>query len=89
MAKKSSDLVPFTVFPGEVEAVRHVLLFAEQYGYGNLISHLRRAWALHLIAGNSALSYERAVAATNVTAYAEGASIEALQQMAAYRGREP
>ena len=77
-----SDLIPLTLFPGEVEAVRHVLQFAEQYGYGNLISHLRRAWALYLIAGNPALSYERAIAATNVAAYPEGASIDALQRWA-------
>ena len=66
------------IFPGEVQAVKVVLAMAEAYGYGNLISHLRRAWALKLMAGNPGLDYEAAVRAANTDAYREGWSIEAM-----------
>ena len=37
------------LFPGEEEAIREVLAAGEQYGYGNLISRLKRAWAEKLV----------------------------------------
>ncbi len=37
------------IFPGEVEAIKAVLAHGEQFGYGNLISHLQTAWARKLI----------------------------------------
>lgn len=57
------------LFPGEEQAVKAVLGFAETYGYGNLIAHLRRAWALKLMRGNKRLSYKQAVKFTNSDAY--------------------
>lgn len=59
------------IFPGEQDAVLQVLAYADQYGYGNLIAHLRRAWALKLMQGNDRLNYEEAVKATNSSAYPE------------------
>ena len=32
-------------FPGEQEAVATVKALGAQYGYGNLISHLKQAWS--------------------------------------------
>ena len=36
------------LFQGEKEAIQTVLALGAKYGYGNLIAHLRRAWALSL-----------------------------------------
>jgi hypothetical protein len=33
------------MFPGEQEAIDTVTRLGAEYGYGNLISHLRAAWA--------------------------------------------
>ena len=59
------------IFPGEEHAVRTVLAYAEFYGYGNLIAHLRRGWALKLMKGNKRLDYERAMEDTAAAGYAE------------------
>lgn len=63
------------IFPGEIEAVKSVLAAAEQYGYGNLIAHLRRAWALKLMRGSvghgKAWTYEQACRVTNSGPYPE------------------
>ena len=37
------------LFPGEKEAIDTVLRAGAQYGYGNMISHLREAWRDHLM----------------------------------------
>lgn len=37
------------LFPGEVESVKQALAIGRRYGYGNLIAHLRREWALGLM----------------------------------------
>lgn len=37
------------VLPDEPEAVREVNRLGSIYGYGNLIAHLNRAWAIHLL----------------------------------------
>lgn len=57
--------------PGEIEAVRIVQNLALEFGYGNLIAHMRRYWALWLMAGNDKLDYETALQATNVSPYPE------------------
>jgi hypothetical protein len=31
--------------PGELETVMLVKIYADQYGYGNLISHLQQIWS--------------------------------------------
>jgi hypothetical protein len=31
-------------FPGEEDAIKQVIAYGEQYGYGNLINELRKAW---------------------------------------------
>lgn len=36
------------LFPGEAEAIAIVKALGSQYGYGNLISHLRDAWSTDL-----------------------------------------
>lgn len=64
------------LFRGEEEAVRQVLQLAETYGYGNLIAHLKRGWALHLMKGNDRLSYENALHATDVSAYPQDFGID-------------
>jgi hypothetical protein len=56
------------ILPNEKEFVNQVLEIAKIYGYGNLIAHLKRAWAIRLIT-NSALTYEQALEATCVEAY--------------------
>lgn len=70
------------MFPGEVEAVKHVLAYAEQYGYGNLIAHLRRAWALRLMEKVPGLTFDRAAEATMTDPYPPQWDIDA---MAAYK----
>lgn len=57
------------LLPGEEEAVKQVIRIADQYGYGNLIAHLKRGWALQLMEKNPALSYLDALKATDVEAY--------------------
>lgn len=37
------------MFPGEQESVKAVLKEADRFGYGNMIAHLRAAWALKLM----------------------------------------
>ena len=36
-------------FPGEIKSVELVLSAGENYGYGNMIAHLKKAWAEMLI----------------------------------------
>lgn len=40
--------VEYGLFPGEAKAIATVCKLGEQYGYGNLIYHLREAWSLML-----------------------------------------
>lgn len=35
-------------FPGEEEAIKQVVKFGSQFGYGNLIHHLQEAWSKSL-----------------------------------------
>jgi hypothetical protein len=43
------DYVPETgLFEGEAEAIENVLRCGAQFGYGNMIAHLRKAWAERL-----------------------------------------
>ena len=37
------------IFPGEAEAVAQMLIYADRYGYGNLISRLQEAWKEKLV----------------------------------------
>ena len=37
------------LFPNEKEAIERVLAAGEGYGYGNMIAHLKKAWAEMLI----------------------------------------
>jgi hypothetical protein len=37
------------ISPEELDAIRLVLTLAEQWGYGNLISHLRTGWRRRMI----------------------------------------
>jgi len=60
----------FSVRPGELEAVREVVRLARVYGFGNLIAHLKRAWAVDLKSKYGG-SYEHHISATNVDAYPE------------------
>ena len=82
------------ILRGEPEAVAQVLAIGAKYGYGNLIAHLRRAWALSLknscngSHGEIPWTYEQAVEATIVDAYPENWDIErmvAFDQTAARR----
>lgn len=57
------------LYPNEKEKVELVLAIAREIGYGNLISHLKRAWALHLMEGNDKLTWESACRAGDVDAY--------------------
>ena len=38
----------FGFFPGEEAAIQRVVACGAEYGYGNTISHLKRAWSDHL-----------------------------------------
>jgi len=60
----------FSVRPGELEAVREIVRLARVYGFGNLIAHLKRAWALDLKKKYGG-SYEQHLPATGVDAYPE------------------
>lgn len=69
-------MAEFILYPGEREAVATVLAAGKQYGYGNLIAHLKRAWALELLAshrkhGVKRASYAGACKAADVDAYPE------------------
>jgi len=68
------------MFPGEVEAVKNVLALAEQYGYGNLISHLRRAWAVRLVKSEPGLTWEQACLATCTDPYPEEWDVDAISR---------
>lgn len=65
---------------GEIDAISTVVVLADDYGYGNLISHLKRAWALKLMAGDSTLTYNQALLATDVPAYPAHWSVEYLRE---------
>lgn len=56
---------------GELEAIRLVIRMAKIYGYGNLIGHLKRGWALQLLKNNPTrgYTYKDALKATDVSAY--------------------
>jgi len=53
--------------PGEANAIKTVLMHGAQYGYGNLIAHLRRAWAELLV--NQGLAEDVAISATEGVPY--------------------
>ena len=55
--------------PGEKSAIKLVLRIADRYGYGNMIAHLKRGWALSLMKSNPDLTYNQALLATDATAY--------------------
>ena len=63
------------LFSGEKEAIQTVLALGAKYGYGNLIAHLRRAWALSL-KNQYGGTYEQHLPATNSDAYPENLGIE-------------
>lgn len=56
--------------PGEVAAIQTVIRLAKAYGYGNLIAHLRRAWAIDLKKKYGG-TYNQHLRATNVDALPE------------------
>lgn len=64
------------LFPGELEAVETTIEYGKAYGFGNLIAHLKRAWALYLMEGNNRLTYADALEATNVAAYPQDFDIK-------------
>lgn len=68
---------PSKLLPGEKEAVLEVLRLARKYGFGNMIAHLKRAWAINLkdLYGGS---YRKHLQATNVNAYPEDFDVEKL-----------
>ncbi len=70
------------ILPGEQQAVKIVLDFASMYGYGNLIAHLKRAWALHLMEVTPNLTYNQALLAADVDAYPKHFSIEYIASQA-------
>ena len=55
------------LFPGETKAIEEVLKAGSEYGYGNMIAHLKTAWAKRLM--SQGVSKEAALDATNVSAY--------------------
>jgi len=55
------------LFHGEKEAIERVLDAGKTYGYGNMIAHLKRAWAKLLIIDG--LSEEHALEAADTSAY--------------------
>jgi hypothetical protein len=55
------------LFPKEQEAIKAVITAGQDYGYGNMIAHLKRAWAESLV--DSGLKEKSALAATNVSSY--------------------
>lgn len=56
------------LFRGEKEAIEQVLKYGEQYGYGNLIGHLKRAW-IKLLMDKWGISLEAATLAADVYPY--------------------
>lgn len=58
------------LFPGESEAIKQTLAWGAQYGYGNLIDHLRQAWKRRLMEkwGFDEASAERGAGITQATA---------------------
>ena len=68
---------PSNLFPGEKEAILEVLRLAKKYGYGNMIAHLKRAWAVSLKEKYGG-SYEKNLQATEVDAYPEAFDVEKL-----------
>ena len=56
-----------SLFPGEAEAIERVLELGKNYGYGNMIAHLKRAWIEKLI--EIGLPKETALLSVNVDHY--------------------
>jgi hypothetical protein len=56
------------LFPGEQDAVDAVLEAGRYYGYGNLIAHLKRAWARMLMRDHG-LSEAEALRMADTSAY--------------------
>lgn len=50
--------------PGEREAIEQTLEYAEIYGYGNLIAHIKGAWIKHLMEFGSSEKTARLAADT-------------------------
>lgn len=44
-ASGASTRYNFGFFPGEEAAIQRVLACGAQYGYGNMITHLKKAWS--------------------------------------------
>lgn len=59
------------IFPGEDAAVQAALAAGAKYGYGNLIAHLKRAWAMKLMQ-EYAFPETDALKAADTTAYPIG-----------------
>jgi hypothetical protein len=55
------------LFPGEEEAIKYVIEMGKKYGYGNMIAHLKREWAEHLI--EYGLTETAALSAANSSSY--------------------
>ncbi|MEN6431287.1 MAG: hypothetical protein ABFD06_00100 [Smithella sp.] len=53
---------------GEEKAIETVIKAGDQYGYGNMIAHLKRVWAENL-RDKWGLPEKAALEATNVSAY--------------------
>lgn len=68
---------PSKLYPGEKDAILEVLRLAKQFGYGNMIAHLKRAWAVELKQKYGG-SYEKNLQATEVDAYPEAFDVEKL-----------
>lgn len=58
----------FTLSNSEKEAIEIVLTLSQQWGYGNMIAHIKRAWAEYLIAAWNTPP-DVALRAANVPAY--------------------
>jgi hypothetical protein len=65
-----SDLEKLETFPCESDAVETVLRLAEEFGYGNLMSHLQKAWQARLQAGGMSEKSAR-LGSFDVSAYNE------------------
>ena len=68
---------PTNLQPGEKEAVLTVLRLAHQYGYGNMIAHLKREWAI-VLGVKYGGTYENNLKATEVDAYPEAWDVSKL-----------
>ena len=62
------------IFPGEDRAVQAALTAGAKYGYGNLIAHLKRAWAMMLMQ-RYGFSEADALKAADTSAYPIGKSV--------------